>query len=640
MLIHLVEAHTDVAALVEPVLVERGHTVVAHTDASAARQVLEDGGPDLLVLTAMNAAALDVAEHARDRAGGLPMIIGIVETCTADRLEAAFEAGVDDCFSPPHSTERLRAQFAFVEKRLRGRRRRVQAVAALRARVAQQAAVAELGRHALASPSLGALMTHATEAIAAALDTELCTIVEHVPEDDRCVPRAGLPDDAPDALMAGIAAQAARTLEEGAPLTAEALDNEAEGEARRLAEAGVRSGVSVVITGDPVPYGVLSAYATEERPFNANDVHFLAAASNVLASAIERTRTEQALRESEAHVRAILETTVDGIITIDARGRILSFNAAAEAIFGYDEGEVLGENVKMLMPSPYHEEHDGYIQSYHDTGRRQIIGIGREVTGLRASGDTFPMDLAVSEVEMGERTLFSGIVRDITERRRLEKEIMNVTEQERRRIGQDLHDGLGQMLTGIGLLMQNLTRRLESEGVPGAEEAAEITNLVKDADQYARDLAHGLTPVDLDASGLSNALKRLVNNAERLFEVECAYDEVGDAQVHNGTAATHMYRIAQEAVSNAVRHGSAQRIKIRLAAEPEQVRLRVHDDGSGFNPNAHESDGMGLHIMNHRARIIGGRLEISSVPDGGTTVTCTLPRTASPATSNDAASTD
>ena len=370
--------------------------------------------------------------------------------------------------------------------------------------------------------------------------------------------------------------------------------------------------------------------ANRRRDFSKGRLHHY-----VLAGAVERIRTEKALRESEARVRAILETTVDGIITIDARGHILSFNEAAEDIFGYDEAEVLGENVKVLMPSPYHEEHDSYIRSYHETGRRQIIGIGREVTGQRKDGSTFPMDLAVSEVQVGDRTLFTGIVRDITERRRLEKEIMSVTEQERRRIGQDLHDGLGQMLTGIGLLSQNLTRKLEKENAPGAEEAAEITSLMKDADQYARDLARGLTPVDLDASGLSTALQRLVDNAKRLFEVDCIYEEVGSAQVHNGTAATHMYRIAQEAVSNAVRHGNAQRIKISLASGPEQIRLRVHDNGTGFAEDAENGDGMGVRIMNYRARIIGGRLEINSNLGDGTTVTCTLPRTASQATSNE-----
>jgi PAS domain S-box-containing protein len=337
----------------------------------------------------------------------------------------------------------------------------------------------------------------------------------------------------------------------------------------------------------------------------------------------------QARRESEAQARAILETTVDGIITIDAEGTIESFNPAAETIFGYDEEEVIGNNVKMLMPPPYREEHDEYLRSYHETGRRNIIGIGREVTGRRKDGSTFPMDLAVSEVELDDRTIFTGIVRDISERRRLEKEILNVSEEERRRIGQDLHDGLGQMLTGIGLLSQDVARQLDDEGHERADDMVEITEHIKEADQYARDLSHGLIPVDVDANGLPEALRRLTKNAERLFDVECEFQEVETAHVHDNTTASHLYRIAQEAVNNAVRHGDADHIRIALAAGDEQIRLQVRDDGSGFDADdTADSDGMGVRIMNYRARIVGGTLDMNSTLGEGTVVTCTLPETA------------
>jgi PAS domain S-box-containing protein len=149
--------------------------------------------------------------------------------------------------------------------------------------------------------------------------------------------------------------------------------------------------------------------------------------SKALAS--EHTRTQeawglagQALRERESRIRAILDTTVDAIITIDAQGIIESFNLAAERIFGYAAAEVLGQEVSLLMPSPYHEEHHGYLARYLRTGEKRIIGIGREVVGRRKDGTTFPMDLAVSEVRLGDRCLFTGIVRDITERKRAEED--------------------------------------------------------------------------------------------------------------------------------------------------------------------------------------------------------------------------
>jgi PAS domain S-box-containing protein len=352
----------------------------------------------------------------------------------------------------------------------------------------------------------------------------------------------------------------------------------------------------------------------------------------------ELKQTKRALQESEARAQAILETTVDGIITIDADGIVESFNPAAEDIFGYDAEEVIGENVKMLMPAPHHEQHDEYLRSYHETGRRNIIGVGREVTGRRKDGSTFPMDLAVSEVALGDRVIYTGIVRDISERRRLEKEILNVSEQERRRIGQDLHDGLGQMLTGIGLLSQDLARQLREEGHERADDMVEITEHVKEADQYARDLSHGLIPVDVEANGLPEALRRLANNAERLFNVDCTFQEVERALVHDNTSATHLYRIAQEAVNNAVRHGEADRIKLVLAAGDEQIRLQVRDDGTGFETEDVTDAGMGVRIMSYRARIIGGTLDISSALGEGTVVTCTLPRPAADAAADAPAS--
>ena len=355
------------------------------------------------------------------------------------------------------------------------------------------------------------------------------------------------------------------------------------------------------------------------------------------AGAKDQSRTERALRESEALAHAILETTVDGIITIDGEGRIETFNKAAERIFGYVAEEVVGQNVRVLMPEPYHEEHDGYLHAYHQTGRRRIIGIGREVTGRRKDGSTFPLDLAVSEVKLEGRTIFTGIVRDISERRRLELEVLRIADEERRRIGQDLHDGLGQQLTGIGLLARGLARQLEAAGSPSADEAREITQFIKEADEYARGLARGLVPVEMEANGLAAALTRLVANAQRLFNVVCTFETTGlDAGVAAVPHPMHLFRIAQEAVSNAVRHGRAQRIDITLTVGKEQVRLRIHDDGVGFpdtiraggsdTPALPDDDnrGMGVRIMHYRARIAGGTLDIRPAVDEGTVVTCTI----------------
>jgi two-component system sensor kinase FixL len=147
--------------------------------------------------------------------------------------------------------------------------------------------------------------------------------------------------------------------------------------------------------------------------------------TGIVRDITERKKAEEQLLESEARTRAILAAAVDAIIIIDDRGTIESLNGAAELLFGYDSSEMVGNNVKMLMPPPYRGEHDSYLTNYTTTGIKKIIGSGREVVGLRKNGDTFPMDLAVSEVKMGERRVFTGIVRDITERKRAEQQLVD-----------------------------------------------------------------------------------------------------------------------------------------------------------------------------------------------------------------------
>jgi len=612
------------------ILRDRGHDVTAVDTIDDAWSSFQDTDPQIVVLASGSTDGLDLGRSMAD-ARPNTLLTFVCPDPRPERMHDVFEAGADDCLVATDDTDRIDRRFAFIEQYMVNGTPGIDRVGdAPRAR--QQAVVAEIGRRALAGTEREVLVAYATRAVASTLDVENSKVLKHLPEKNQFLLKAGIGWN--DGIVGTTCvsdradSQAGHTLEAAKPVVINDPQEEDRFDAPKLlVDHDIQAGISVVIPSTPEPYGVLCVHTTDEnRTFTEDDVYFLQSVANVLAGAVERSRTEQALRESEAKARAVVETTVDGIITIDERGHIQSFNEAAEDIFGYDEEEVLGENVKMLMPSPYREEHDGYMRSYHDTGRRRIIGIGREVTGRRKDGSTFPMDLAVSEVTLGDGHIFTGIVRDISERRRLEKELLNISEQERRRIGQDLHDGLGQMLTGIGLLGQNVARQLEKEDHPRAEDVAEITELVKEADQYARDLARGLTPVDVDANGLSQALQRLSDNAVRLFDVPCTFEEVGTALVHDSSTATHLYRIAQEAVSNAVRHGDASRLKILLASGERQIRLRVQDDGVGFEDDSVDGPGMGVHIMNYRARIIGGTLEITSSIGEGTIVTCTLPR--------------
>jgi PAS domain S-box-containing protein len=174
------------------------------------------------------------------------------------------------------------------------------------------------------------------------------------------------------------------------------------------------------------------------------------AAALIARDVTERKRMEEAVRDSEAKLRAVVETAVDAVITIDEKGVIDSANPAAERMFGYTAQEMVGHNVNMLMPFPYRDEHDDYVGRYLETGEKQIIGIGREVQGRRKDGLTFPLDLAVSEFQSQGRRLFTGVLRDISARKQLEREVLEVATLEQRRIGQALHDSTGQELTALG----------------------------------------------------------------------------------------------------------------------------------------------------------------------------------------------
>ena len=351
---------------------------------------------------------------------------------------------------------------------------------------------------------------------------------------------------------------------------------------------------------------------------------------HALRAKTQKKRAAVAVHDHEERLRAILDTAVEGIITINERGIVESINVAAEKIFGYKAHEVIGNNVNMLMPSPHHQQHDSYLSNYRHTGHAKIIGIGREVSGRRKDGSVFPMDLAVSEVKLADRRLFTGFIRDITERKQLEKQTLEISEREQRRIGHDLHDGLCQHLAGIELMSQVLEQKLSKRSKTAAEKVGEIAKGVREAIGHTRSLARGLSPVTLESEGLMSALQELVANTEKIFNVECRFDCDPPVLITDPAMASNLFRIAQEAVSNAIQHGKAKRISISLATERGKVILRVADNGSGLPSklSPKKSKGMGLRIMQSRAGMIGGTLAIERNVTGGVVILCTVPRRA------------
>lgn len=462
------------------------------------------------------------------------------------------------------------------------------------------------------------------------------------------------------------------------------------------------------------------------------------------AQKTEHRETQSALRDSAERLRAILETAVEGIITIDERGVIESFNRSAEKIFGYSASEAIGQNVKLLMPEPFRHEHDGYLKNYRETGHAKIIGIGREVAGRRKDGTIFPMDLSVSEVRLASRRMFTGFVRDITERKaaekaqlhyavlvessddaiigktldgeitswnrgaehifgysrkeavgrpiaflipedlkdeepgilakirhgesvdhyetvrrrkdgrlihisvtvspirdadgkiigaskvarditerkRLETEISEISNREQQRIGQDLHDGLCQELTGIELMCQVLEQKLAAKSKSHAKQVGEIGEHIRQAIAHTRKLARGLFPVELEKNGFMSALHELADHFGKLFRIECRFECAAPVFIRDNVAATHLYRIAQEAINNAVKHGKAKRVVISLRPENDKIIMAVVDNGIGFSNKNREGSGMGLHTMKYRAGVIGATFEVRSETKTGATISC------------------
>jgi PAS domain S-box-containing protein len=214
---------------------------------------------------------------------------------------------------------------------------------------------------------------------------------------------------------------------------------------------------------------------------------------------------------------------------------------------------------------------------------------------------------------------------DITERKAAEKAIVEISGRERQRMGQDLHDGVCQQLTGISYMVKALEQRLESNAASESKTASQIGQLIKQAIEQTRSLARGLFPVELESNGLMGALQELAVHTERMFNITCTYVCDYPILLENHDAAMHLYRISQEAITNAVTHGKATQVVIHLFEVDGTVHLQIRNNGESLPESLDRGHGMGLRIMGYRARVIGATLSIQMDGNGGTLVTCSYP---------------
>lgn len=328
------------------------------------------------------------------------------------------------------------------------------------------------------------------------------------------------------------------------------------------------------------------------------------------------------LQQERNVLSAILDTVAALVVVLDPAGRIVRFNRACEQTTGYSFAEVGGKYIWELFLVP--EEIEGF-KALLQRSRAGRAPEEYEGYWLMRNGEPRLISWSTTVLSPGQgmaHTIATGI--DVTERKRLERSILEVSAREQRRIGQDLHDGLGQHLTGIAFLSKVLEEKLSEESLTESTDAAKIVLLVNDAIRKTKELARGLLPVVSDAQGLMAALRLCAEEMEDLFRVRCRFVCDLPVFVTDVNVATHLYHIAREALNNAMKHGKASELVIKLSATGDQGVLSIADNGVGL-PEVQKGSGMGLNIMNYRARMVGGSLDVRRNTDGGVTVSCDFP---------------
>lgn len=325
-------------------------------------------------------------------------------------------------------------------------------------------------------------------------------------------------------------------------------------------------------------------------------------------------------------IRAALDAHSIVAIT-DARGRITYVNGKFCQISQYGRDELIGRDHRIINSG--HHSKEFFRQLWQTIGRGEVWQ--GELCNRAKDGSLYWVATTIFPFldASGKPQQYIAIRSDITERRRLEHEVLNISEHERQRIGQDLHDSICQQLAGIELMSQVLEQALTRKSKRHSAQAGQIAAHVREAITQTRMLAHGLCPVVLEAEGLTAALRELAHATAKMFGVECVLRCDHPVQIHDHPTATHLYRIAQEAVSNALKHGRSTRIELGLAAEANRIFLAVKDNGIGFPATAPRT-GAGLRIMQYRAGMIGGSVIVQRGGRGGTTVACSVHQSVHP----------
>ena len=336
------------------------------------------------------------------------------------------------------------------------------------------------------------------------------------------------------------------------------------------------------------------------------------------AEITERKRAQAAQTESDERFRMFMDNNPAVTFLKDAAGRYVYVNPAFQSRF---KTPLLGKTSSDLFPPD--------VASQMQDGDQAVLDAGKTLEF--AETFTFPdgssshwLNFRFLLKDASGKTFIGGISVDISEIRQLERQLIEISDREQARIGQDLHDGLCQVLVSAAFDCNMLEQHLASKDIAEWGEAHRIASLLDDAITQARHVSRGLYPVKLEAEGLMSSLEELALNMAARFKVPCVLQCEEQVRLPNNVVSTHLYRIAQEAVTNAIKHASASQVCIRLQLNDGTLVLSIMDDGIGMIPHRSQN-GMGLHIMEYRSRTIGGKFQLKSRKGAGTTVTVSVP---------------
>jgi PAS domain S-box-containing protein len=396
------------------------------------------------------------------------------------------------------------------------------------------------------------------------------------------------------------------------------------------AQIGLQSAFAFPILLGSEVIGVGEFFSRQSRERDDEMLAMLAAIGSDIGQLIERKQKEEALRESEDRFRTLAETASDAIITIDENGLIVFANPAVEKVFGYQPAEMLGQDLTMLMPEYLRHLHRAGLQRYQDTGKKHISWEAVELPGLHRNGREIPLELSFGEFVRNERRYFTGIARDVSERRQaaaaLQKsreERFRELERVRQRIATDLHDDIGSSLTQISIMSEVAQNRSDGDNAPALSMIANSSRELIDA---MSDIVWAINPKKDHLSDLNQRMRRFAADVLTARNVELDFRApVAETDLELGAnIRREVFLIFKETVNNMVKHSGLTRAEIEFRIADGNLVLRVSDNGKGFDTNS-DSDGHGLMSIRERTAALGGKIEIGSTPGQGTTVILRAP---------------